>query len=48
MSEYRNIKTNIDGAVGYLTLNRVEVRNAINPEMISESTSAFQQFIIDE
>ena len=48
MSEYRNIKTNIDGAVAYLTLNRVEVRNAMNPEMISEITSAFQHFNNDQ
>ena len=48
MSEYRNILTNIGGAVAYLTLNRVGLRNAMNPEMIVEITSALQQFNNDQ
>ena len=35
---YRLLTTQRDGAVEYLTLNRPEVRNAFNPEMIAEIT----------
>jgi methylglutaconyl-CoA hydratase len=36
---YRNLTTRRDGAIEYLTLNRPEVRNAFNEEMIAELTA---------
>jgi methylglutaconyl-CoA hydratase len=36
---YTFLTTRRDGAVEYLTLNRPEVRNAFNPEMIAELTA---------
>ncbi|MGE5243323.1 MAG: enoyl-CoA hydratase-related protein [Betaproteobacteria bacterium] len=36
---YRHIETRRDGAVEYLTLNRPEVRNAFNEEVIAELTA---------
>jgi methylglutaconyl-CoA hydratase len=36
---YRFLTTRRDGVVEYLTLNRPEVRNAFNPEMIAELTA---------
>ena len=44
MTVYRTITVDIEDAVARLTLNRPEVRNAMNPEMIGEITSAFAKF----
>ena len=44
MTDYRTISVVIDGPVARLTLNRPEVRNAMNPEMIGEITGAFDTF----
>ncbi|MGB0629966.1 MAG: enoyl-CoA hydratase-related protein [Alphaproteobacteria bacterium] len=44
MSDYQTISVDIDGAIARLTLDRPEVRNAMNPEMIGEITAAFAGF----
>ena len=44
MGDYRTISVDIDGPVARLTLNRPEVRNAMNPEMIGEIADAFAGF----
>ena len=44
MTDYRTISVVIDGPVARLTLDRPEVRNAMNPEMIGEITGAYDTF----
>lgn len=44
MTVYRTITVDTKDAVARLTLDRPEVRNAMNPEMIGEITSAFAEF----
>ena len=44
MAEYQTISVTRDGAVATLSLNRPDVRNAMNPEMIGEITAAFAEF----
>ena len=44
MSDYATISVAVDGPVARLTLNRPDVRNAMNPEMIGEITAAFEAF----
>ena len=44
MSDYQTISVTIDGPVARLSLDRPEVRNALNPEMIGEITAAFSEF----
>lgn len=42
MSEYENIVVDVDGGIATVTLNRPEVRNAMNLEMLREITSALE------
>ena len=42
MSDYQTISVTVDGPVARLSLDRPEVRNALNPEMIGESPRPFQ------
>jgi methylglutaconyl-CoA hydratase len=44
MPKFETIDVIIDGAVATLSLNRPDVRNAINPTMIREITEAFANF----
>lgn len=44
MSDYQTISVTVDGPVARLSLDRPEVRNALNPEMIGEITAAFSEF----
>ena len=39
MSDYRSIITEVDGAVGILTLNRAQRHNAFDDELITELTA---------
>ena len=41
MARYETISLQVEGPVARLTLDRPEVRNAMNPKMIGELTSAF-------
>ena len=41
MSEYRHLEIEQRGAVRWLWLNRPEVRNAFNDELIAELSAAF-------
>ncbi len=47
MSEPTTISIRRDGAVARLTLDRPEVRNAMNPVMITEIREAFERFSTD-
>jgi methylglutaconyl-CoA hydratase len=40
--------TEIKNRVGYVVLNRPEKRNALSPQLVSELTSAIQDFLYDE
>lgn len=44
MAEFETISVTQDGPVATVSLNRPDVRNAMNPEMISEITAAFTSF----
>lgn len=44
MADFETIDVAIDRAVATLSLNRPEVRNAMNPVMIREITAAFEEF----
>mgnify|MGYP003389201480 CR=1 FL=1 len=44
MTDYETIAVVTDGAVATLSLNRPDVRNAMNPVMIREITAAFDGF----
>jgi methylglutaconyl-CoA hydratase len=48
MAEYQTIRVTRDGPVATLTLNRPDVRNAMNPVMIGDITSAFAAFNADD
>lgn len=48
MAEFDTISVTRDGPVATLSLNRPEVRNAMNPEMIGEISAAFGAFNEDE
>lgn len=48
MAEYETIRVTRDGPVATLTLNRPDVRNAMNPVMIGDITSAFTAFNADD
>ncbi|MEE2997123.1 MAG: enoyl-CoA hydratase-related protein [Pseudomonadota bacterium] len=48
MPEYETISLQVEGAVARLTLSRPELRNAMNPKMIGEITSAFSMLNQDE
>ena len=43
MNNYKNLLVTIENYVATVTLNRPEIRNAFNDEMISELTSTFEQ-----
>ena len=43
MSNYQTISVAVDGPVARLSLDRPQVRNALNPEMIGEITAAFSE-----
>lgn len=43
MTNYKNLLVTIENYVATVTLNRPEIRNAFNDEMISELTSVFEQ-----
>lgn len=47
MAEFDTISVTRDGAVATVSLNRPDVRNAMNPEMIREITTAFEAFNAD-
>lgn len=47
MAEFETISVTQDGPVATVSLNRPDVRNAMNPEMISEITAAFSAFNAD-
>ena len=44
MSSYQTIEVKIEGAVGTIVLNRPEILNAINLEMIREITEVIKSF----
>lgn len=44
MADYETIAVAADGPVATLSLNRPDVRNAMNPTMIAEITGAFAEF----
>ena len=44
MADFETISVSQDGPVATLSLNRPDVRNAMNPEMIGEITTAFSAF----
>ena len=46
--DFKTIQVSRDGAVATLTLNRPDVRNAINLEMIEELTEALGTLAVDE
>ena len=48
MNNYQTILLRVEGAIAYISLDRPEVRNAMNPEMISELTSAFSLLNADD
>lgn len=48
MAEFDTISVTRDGPVATLSLNRPDVRNAMNPEMIGEITAAFGAFNADD
>lgn len=48
MADYQTISVAQDGPVATLSLNRPEVRNAMNPTMIGEITAAFAAFNADD
>jgi len=48
MRSYQTIQVNTKQGIGYLTLNRPEVRNAISQEMIDETLSALDRIDRDE
>lgn len=48
MAEFATIDLSCDGPVATLTLNRPEVRNAMNPEMISEIRGVFETLSADD
>ncbi len=43
MSEGKNLKVGVSGRIATMTLNRPDVRNAFQPEMIRELTAAFAE-----
>jgi|SRR5699024_4699696 len=45
---YKNIKVEIESAVGYIIINRPKVRNALDDKTINEIQSAFESFEYDE
>lgn len=48
MNNYKNLLVTIENYVATVTLNRPEVRNAFNDEMISELTAVFDQLGKDD
>lgn len=48
MTEFNMISVTRDGSVATVSLNRPEVRNALNPIMINEITAAFRTFNADD
>ena len=48
MAEYETIAVSRDGPVATVSLNRPDVRNAMNPVMISEITAVFTAFNTDD
>ena len=48
MSQFNNILVRTDGPVATLSLNRPDVRNAMNPAMIGEIQAAFETFNTDD
>lgn len=44
MTEYRFIVVNTDGEIGFITLNRPEVLNALNRTMVTEIVTAMEEF----
>jgi len=48
MMEYKNIIFETTGAIGTITINRPEVRNALSPETWQEIRDAFSKIRIDE
>lgn len=48
MADFETISVTQDGPVATVSLNRPDVRNAMNPEMIGEITSAFGSFNADQ
>ena len=48
MAEYETIAVSQDGPVATVSLNRPDVRNAMNPVMISEITAVFTAFNTDD
>ena len=48
MEKFNTIEVKIENRIGLISLNRPQVLNAINEEMVSEVTKAMIQMNVDE
>jgi enoyl-CoA hydratase/carnithine racemase len=48
MTAYETVKYRRDERIGYVTLNRPEVLNAVNHQLEADLTAALEEFDLDE
>ncbi|HKH77936.1 MAG TPA: enoyl-CoA hydratase-related protein, partial [Rubrobacteraceae bacterium] len=47
MAEYETILTGVEGGVGTITINRPDVRNALNTQVVGDLRAALTEFRYD-